>query len=115
HSAFAPTAPATQAPLDPSFFRDRISPGAARDQPDIRRNAARRIVERVDRKHDLGHGDDRVAALVRLAAGMRGPAAGADYEDADALALGHDLAAGARRLGDEHVTLGARLAFNEAA
>jgi len=44
---------------------------AMTDQPDIGRDAARRIVEGIDRKHDLRHGDDSVAALVRITASMR--------------------------------------------
>ena len=98
----------TKVHLYHAFFGDGISSGAARDQPDIRRNTAPRIVQPIDRKHDLRHSNDSVAALVRITAGVRRPASGADNEDADPLTLGHDLAAVTRRLGDEHVTLAAR-------
>ena len=104
----------TKVHLYHAFFGDGISSGAARDQPDIRRNTAPRIVQPIDRKHDLRHSNDSVAALVRITAGVRRPASGADNEDADPLTLGHDLAAVTRRLGDEHVTLAARLAFDDA-
>src|SRR5215831_1242822 len=63
HLACSRVVAETQVHLDHAFFRDRISSGAARDQPDIRRDAASRIVQPVDRKHDLRHGNDSAATL----------------------------------------------------
>ena len=104
-----------QVDLDHAILGNRIAGGAAIDQPDIGCDSARAVVETLDREHQLRHGRDRAAPLVRVGTCMRRPAVRADDEDADALARRYDLAAVTRRLGDEDVAMAARLPLNEAA
>src|SRR3982075_541017 len=115
HLACACAVTEAQVDLDRTILGDSIPGGAAIDQANIGRDTPRAIVQTLDRKRDLRHGEHRVAPLVGVPAGMCRPPVRADDESTDAFARGHDLAAVARRLGDEDVAMPRRLPFDDVA
>src|SRR5438045_8948565 len=98
-----------------AMLRNDVRRGAARDRADRGRDAARIIGHLLDRENLPRHFLDRAAAVLMARARMRRHAGGVHLEAPDTLARCDDLAAVARRLGDQHIARLLRLRFDQTA
>ncbi len=95
--------------LQVAALRDDVRPRAAGDDADVDRHARPAAVEGVQLADDPGRLEDRAAALLRLDAGVGGPAVDRDPGVEDPLARRHDVAVRPGALEDEaRVGVGAR-------
>ena len=86
---------------------DDVRPGPAVDDPDVAGHPGPAAGERVQLRDEVRGGEDRAAALLRLDAGVGGPAVDDDPGIDDPLARADDVAVGPGALEDERTSASA--------